>query len=195
MQGMNRFESECMILKCMILKKSYWWFLESMQNVSEVCKLTKMILCHERNYLSMKYSVLWLVNILRLSYQRLLGIEYRMWHFVSWAPVEVHIEVAWLSIFEDDGLVPRIWRNCKFWPNLKKGFCVEYCSRKILVNAGLRCEEHMLVPCQSIVARWRPGNFMILIMVKYRAAEVKVYRKYGSKVVIVKLFCWWVVAE
>ena len=119
----------------------------------------------------------------------------RMWHFVSWGQVEVHVEVAWLLIFEDDGLVPWIWRNCKFWPNLKKGFCVEYCSRKILVNAGLRCEEHMLVPCQSIVARWRPGNFMILIMVKYRAAEVKVYRKYGSKVVIVKLFCWWVVAE
>ena len=138
MQGINRFESECMILKCMILKKSYWCFLESMQNVSEVCKLTKMILCHERNYLSMKYSVLWLVNILRLSYQRLLGIEYRMWHFVSWAPVEVHIEVAWLWIFEDDGLVPRIWRNCKFWPNLEKGFCVEYCCRKILVNAGLK---------------------------------------------------------
>ena len=59
-----RFESECMILKCMILKKSYWCFLESMQNVSEVCKLTKMILCHERNCLSMKYSVLSLVNIL-----------------------------------------------------------------------------------------------------------------------------------
>ena len=122
--------------------RNHWCFLESMQNVSEVCKLTKMILCHERNYLSMKYSVLWLVNILRLSYQRLLGIEYRMWHFVSWAPVEVHIEVAWLSIFEDDGLVPRIWRNCKFWPNLEKGFCVDQCClRRICWVWGFNVEN------------------------------------------------------
>ena len=131
--------------------RNHWCFLESMQNVSEVCKLTKMILCHERNYLSMKYSVLWLVNILRLSYQRLLGIEYRMWHFVSWAPVEVHIEVAWLWIFEDDGLVPRIWRNCKFWPNLENGFCVDQCcSRRFCWMRGLNVEN---IVCRNLVAR------------------------------------------